>query len=173
MVHRWKDEPAFQATIVEIRTQKNDRAAATVAVATVEYALQLAIEARYQLSIEGRKKLFDSGPQSPLSTLYSKIEFASAMGVIDQKTSEDLHILRKIRNEFAHEINPVSFNSGNILPLCEKLPVPGLLQGGNFEESTEINERLRKRFVEQVFLLLLLLIGDLDVESTYGEKGLK
>jgi hypothetical protein len=32
---------------------------------------------------------------------------------------------------------------------------------------------MRKRFVEQVFLLLLLLIGDLDVESTYGEKGLK
>jgi hypothetical protein len=34
MVHRWKDEPAFQATIVEIRTQKNDPLQATDAQST-------------------------------------------------------------------------------------------------------------------------------------------
>jgi hypothetical protein len=41
----WKDEPAFKVVLDEIRTQ-NDRCTAIVAVATLEYALVLAIEAR-------------------------------------------------------------------------------------------------------------------------------
>src|SRR5262245_55274245 len=60
MARRWKDEPAFKAVLNEIRAH-NDRTAAIVAGATLEYALQLAIEARYPaISEEGRKKLFDS-----------------------------------------------------------------------------------------------------------------
>jgi len=45
MARGWKDEPAaFRAVLQEIQTN-NDRAAAIVAGATLDYALQLAIRA--------------------------------------------------------------------------------------------------------------------------------
>jgi hypothetical protein len=76
MARRWKDEAAFQAVLKEIRAH-NDRTAAIVAGATLEYALQLDIEARYPtISDKGHKKLFDS--RGILSSFYNKIEFATA-----------------------------------------------------------------------------------------------
>ena len=161
MARRWKDEPAFKAVLNEIRAH-NDRTAAIVAGATLEYALQLAIEARYPaISEEGRKKLFDSG--GVLSSFYNKIEFATAVDVIDQKASNYLHVLRKIRIEFAHDMNPLSFTSEKILPLCERLPVPDFLAGGvKLVEPEDNNERMRRRFIEKTYDLLLLLIGDLE-----------
>jgi len=161
MARRWKDEAAFQAVLKEIRAH-NDRTAAIVAGATLEYALQLAIEARYStISEKGRKKLFDS--RGMLSSFYNKIEFATAVDVIDQQAGNYLHILRKIRIEFAHDMNPLSFTSEKILPLCEKLPVPNFLAGrAKLVEPKDRNERMRRRFIEKTHDLLLLLIGDLE-----------
>jgi hypothetical protein len=161
MARRWKDQAAFQAVLTEIRAH-NDRTAAIVAGATLEYALQLAIEARYPtMSEKGRKKLFDS--RGILSSFYNKIEFATAVDVIDEQAGDYLHILRKIRIEFAHDMNPLSFTSAKILPLCEKLPVPNFLAGGaKLVEPKDRNERMRGRFIEKTYDLLLLLIGDLE-----------
>jgi DNA-binding MltR family transcriptional regulator len=154
MARRWKDQPAFQAVLEEIRAH-NDRTAAIVAAATLEYALQLAIEARCPTI---RKELFDD--RGLLSTFYAKIEFATAVGVIDQKESNYLNIIRKIRIEFAHDMNPLSFTSKKILRLCKTLPVPNFLAGGaTLEEPTDTNQRMRRRFIEMTYLQLLLLIG--------------
>jgi hypothetical protein len=98
MARPWKDQPAFQAILNELENEKNDRAVAIVAVATLEYALQLAIEASYpKISEAGRKKLFDIG--GVLHSFSRKMEFAIAMDVIDQKASDDLRALNKIRND--------------------------------------------------------------------------
>jgi len=83
--------------------------------------------------------------------------------VIDQKASNYFHILRKIRIEFAHDMNSLSFTSEKILPLCEKLPVPNFLAGGTkLVEPKDTNEPMRRRFIEKTYDLLLLLIGDLE-----------
>ena len=66
------------------------------------------------------------------------------------------------RNEFAHDMNPLSFTSEKILPLCEKLPVPNILDDAEPVEPEDINERMRRRFIEMTYLQLLLLIGDLE-----------
>jgi DNA-binding MltR family transcriptional regulator len=159
MARRWKDQPAFQAILEEIRAH-NDRTTAIVAAATLEYALQLAIEARCPTI---RKELFDD--RGLLSTFYAKIEFATAVGVIDQKESNYLNIIRKIRIEFAHDMNPLSFTSEEILRLCKALPVPGV--GKKSVEPKDPNAQMRRRFIEMTYLQLLLLIGDLE----YSESG--
>jgi hypothetical protein len=157
MVHRWQDQAAFQAISQEIRTLENDRAAAIVAVAMLEYALVLAIEAHCSpMSNTKRKKLEEK-------SLGDLITTANTKGVIDQQATDHLHILRKIRNEFAHDMNPLSFTSEKILPLCEDLPVPNYLDGGaTLEEPTDTNQRMRRRFIEMTYFQLLLLIGDLE-----------
>jgi hypothetical protein len=151
MAHQWKDQAAFKAVLEEIRAH-NDRTAAIVAGATLEHALQLAIVAHYPAST----KLFDD--RGVLNSFYSKIEFATAVGVIDKKASNYLHTLRKIRIEFGHDMNPLSFTSEKILRLCKSLPVPNFLEGGaKLQEPKDTNKRMRRRFIEMTYFLLLVL----------------
>lgn len=67
----------------------------------------------------GGKKLLD-GFNAPFGTFSSKIAAAHALGLINTVEFQDLELIRKIRNEFAHEIH-VSFKSTSVLDLCEKL----------------------------------------------------
>jgi uncharacterized protein YutE (UPF0331/DUF86 family) len=150
MARRWTD---FKAVLKEIETN-NDRAAAIVAAATLEYALQLAIEAHCSpMSDEEREKL----GKASLNDLIVKAE---TKGVIDKKASDELHLLRKIRNEFAHDMNPVSFKSEVILGYCGRLPIPDFLDGGTLEEPTEPNKKMRRRFEQMLYSQLLLLLPE-------------
>jgi uncharacterized protein YutE (UPF0331/DUF86 family) len=151
--HRWKDRAAFQVVLQEIRALENDRAAAIVAVAVVEWALVLAIEAHCSPMTNTKRKKLEKKSSGDL------IETANTEGVIDQQATDHLDILRKIRNEFAHDMNPVSFASDEILKLCKSLPVPGVLDGAKLKEPKDINQRMRRRFTEETWQLLLLLIG--------------
>jgi len=67
----------------------------------------------------GSKKLLD-GFNAPFGTFSSKIAAAHALGLITSVEFHDLERIRKIRNEFAHEIH-VSFESPSVLGLCVKL----------------------------------------------------
>lgn len=49
----------------------------------------------------GLKEL-DKDNQGPISTFSSKINLSHALGVISDKEHRDLHLIRRIRNEFAH-----------------------------------------------------------------------
>lgn len=67
----------------------------------------------------GSKKLLD-GFNAPFGTFSSKIAAAHALGLIPSSDFQDLELIRKIRNEFAHEIH-VSFDSPSVMGLCVKL----------------------------------------------------
>ena len=53
--------------------------------------------------------LFD-GPQAPLSSFSAKIDLAARVGVISEDTKRSLHLVRKIRNRFAHSLNACDFD---------------------------------------------------------------
>ncbi len=57
--------------------------------------------------------LFDNAT-SPLSTFSSKIDISYRIGLISGKLARDLHIVRKIRNSFAHDIYGCSFENGSV-----------------------------------------------------------
>ena|SRR5438132_1558798 len=57
--------------------------------------------------------LFD-GPQAPLSAFNAKIELASRLGAISQNTKKSLHLIRKIRNRFAHRLTSCDFSDPQI-----------------------------------------------------------
>jgi hypothetical protein len=64
-------------------------------------------------ALEKNDPLF-SGPQAPLATFSAKIEFASRLGVISDETKRSLHLVRKIRNQFAHNLTECDFNDPKI-----------------------------------------------------------
>jgi len=52
--------------------------------------------------------LFD-GAYAPLGSLSAKIDFAARMGLISSGVAQSLHLVRKLRNDFAHATGIASF----------------------------------------------------------------
>ena len=57
----------------------------------------------------------------PLATFSSKIDLAYSLALIDENVHQDLHLLKKIRNEFAHLPGKLSFENPKIKSRCDCL----------------------------------------------------
>lgn len=66
------------------------------------------------------------GKSGPLSSFSTKIDLACVLGMCSRVIAKDLHMIREIRNDFAHNIlakdnAKLSFNSGHIRDKCMTL----------------------------------------------------
>lgn len=59
--------------------------------------------------LNSERDLVKSGPQAPLGTFSAKIDGAQQLGLISRYFARDLHLVRKIRNEFAHHPLELTF----------------------------------------------------------------
>jgi DNA-binding MltR family transcriptional regulator len=64
------------------------------------------------LSGEMKMRLFEG--YGPLSSFSAKIDLSYALQIIDKRMRDDLTIIRKIRNQFAHSMSLVNFASPEI-----------------------------------------------------------
>lgn len=98
-----------------------------------------------------------SGFSAPLGTFSSKIKMCYSLALIDKTEYNILEIIRKIRNEFGHNWEDVSFNTPKIKGQSDKLEWYG---PNDVEEtdrrkfdfaSTELLVRLiwRKRYIQK------------------------
>jgi hypothetical protein len=60
-------------------------------------------------------------PSGPLGTFSARIEVAFLCGFIGERAKRDLHLIRKIRNEFAHVPEPLDFSTEQIANRCREL----------------------------------------------------
>jgi hypothetical protein len=91
----------------------SDRACAIVAAALVDELLLNVLKAMFVPSPSSEDSLFD-GPNAPLSNLSSRIDMAFQLGLISPRLARDLHLIRRIRNSFAHELEGCSFQASGI-----------------------------------------------------------
>jgi DNA-binding MltR family transcriptional regulator len=96
--------------------RESDRSIAIVGASLVEAVLEHALAAKF-VSHRYVKRLL----AGPLGRFSVKIDVALAIGLIEEEIWEELHRIRKIRNEFAHHVRLRSFNDKTIRPLCEAL----------------------------------------------------
>src|ERR1700737_4575926 len=89
----------------------HDRAAAIIMAAQVEMTLQQLLLACLP---NGTVEIF-LPPSGPLSGFYAKNCMAFAMGIISKTVLQDLEIIRRIRNAFAHAHAPVKFSDSQIM----------------------------------------------------------
>jgi hypothetical protein len=106
----------------EIAAVGNDRAAAILLAVNLEDALGLALEARLKIPRERLDELF--GLNSPMGTFDSKIRMAYGVGMLEKTTRASLDVIRRIRNAFAHAVNPISFETREIADACMLLTPP-------------------------------------------------
>src|SRR5262249_17796029 len=68
------------------------------------------------------KQIFDG--YGPLSSFSAKIDISYALRIIDKKTYDDLTIVRKIRNKFAHSMWLINFENPEIVELFKQFKLP-------------------------------------------------
>lgn len=109
---------------INFRTSLNnesDRGAVLMAAAFIEDKLTCLFKA-YLIDNEPVSKDFLQN-NGALATFSSKIDLAYLLGLIPKNVRQDLHILRKIRNDFAHNASNISFETPNIKDRTKALSV--------------------------------------------------
>jgi hypothetical protein len=122
MPEDWMSIEEYTRLLDDINTE-SDRAAAVLAAAMLDDALKYAILARATDRPAAEKLLRNS---APLGAFSARIDAALAFGLIEAGDAADLHIVRRIRNDFAHEMRRLTFQAQKIADLAANLrPKPG------------------------------------------------
>lgn len=108
----------LNATFAEIFKQ-SDRASAVVSGGILEEILQRMITAFFLPHSNVRKSMFDG--LTPISTFGAKIDLSYHIGLINKTEYEDLKLIKKIRNNFAHSIKGINFETESIKDRCLQL----------------------------------------------------
>lgn len=115
----------IQAAVKEIREQ-TDRGSVIVGAAMVEEMLAVVLQSRMT---EMNRTHYDAffGFNGPGGSLSNKIELLYGLGLCNESFYGLLHKIRSIRNQFAHRIEPLTFDDPIIAPLVDNLG-PGYIE---------------------------------------------
>ncbi len=102
-------------------TSESDRGSVLMAAAFIEDKITQLLENFIINDKKIRKKIFEGS--GALATFSSKIDMAFLLGLIPKNILNDLHILRKIRNDFAHNAKSITFKTDYIKDRCNALQV--------------------------------------------------
>lgn len=101
---------------------ESDRAAVILGAARMDVALYDLLTARLLPSPTSTDELFDG--EAPLGSFSAKINMAYRLGLIEAAFARALHILRKIRNAFAHEVAGCTLATGSHSNRVRELVAP-------------------------------------------------
>ena len=104
--------------------RESDRGAVLVVAALLDDALESLLRTQFvdepAVMNQVIEPLFD-GPIAALGSLAAKAAMAYALGLINQRTFDDIRQIRRVRNAFAHSSEPVSLDETRIKPLVDGL----------------------------------------------------
>jgi hypothetical protein len=156
----------YDAVFAELE-DASDRAVILVAGSLLDHALSEAIMSRLREppTHDEWQELFDDG--GVLNTFSQKIMAAYFLKIIGPQTRRDLDLIRKIRNDAAHDMNPISFEGSHKI-------------ANRAREIKMGNENTIKLSVREQFLLaarffvanLILRAGDRYAEIEEASKAL-
>lgn len=96
--------------------RRTDASTVMVGAAILDNGLESAIATRMPgLNNRLKQKLFEG--YGPLATFAAKIDVALAFGLVDVETHKKLHVVKRVRNEFAHSPDTVTFESQEIVSM--------------------------------------------------------
>jgi len=89
-------------TLVEEINGQSDRGAAIVGMAWLEESIATALESFLHSHPKSWDRLFKGA--GPLANFAAKIDLSRLLGLITDTIWSDLHVMRSIRNDFAHQV---------------------------------------------------------------------
>lgn len=139
--------------IMDTLLDKDDLHTVIIAVSIVEAHLQKLIVSRlHRTDVDFTNRLFEN--RGPLSDFNSKILVAEAFGLLTRRLADELHVLRAIRNTFAHAKMPLSFDLEPVESEIRKLKLLTSIGGGKIPGP--IKESLAAQLAPQSAFFLTL-----------------
>lgn len=152
--------PADISVIIGELCNVNDRARAIVGGSLLDGLLDYAITMRLMpLTLGEESMLFKPG--GPFASCDQKIQAAYALGLFGPLTKGDMKCLNEVRNVFAHNMNPVTFDDPEIVEMCVNLRT-----GSGVDKTMSTRDRF-------VFAFQWILDGLLDDANDFPENKLK
>jgi DNA-binding MltR family transcriptional regulator len=107
------------ASFLEELKSQTDRGTAVIAAAVLDDLLVMLLTARFiELGSERHEALFKR-IGAPLSSFSARIEVCFAVGVISNEARLAMHLIREVRNEFAHRIEQITFDHPDVATKIE------------------------------------------------------
>lgn len=116
--------------------KETDRAAVIVAAAAFDSSLAALIGHFLVAVPSASDDLFD-GPNAPLASFSAKIALAHRLGLISSRFARNLHLVRKIRNDFAHNISGASFEDASV-----RSRILELYKGQRYDDGWAVRSRM-------------------------------
>jgi DNA-binding MltR family transcriptional regulator len=98
--------------VYEALSAESDRGCVIFGSALISEALEELLKSFFRQAPQDSRfirSLFDG--YAPLSTFSARIQIAYAIGLVPRALRERIELIRKLRNEFAHESGPLSFEN--------------------------------------------------------------
>jgi DNA-binding MltR family transcriptional regulator len=156
-------EIELKAIYDEIDVQ-TDRGAAIISGAILEEQLTEALKRRLILTASLSEKIFNYEQNGALSAFAQKIDVSFAVGMIKPDVRDDLHNIRRIRNRFAHRIEPIDFRDRKIVGFCSALRLG--------QDFTNPKARYMISFVSLSTLLIVLRNLDIKIQPIRDQEGM-
>lgn len=151
---------------------ETDRAAVILGAAKLDILLYQVLQKYLVPNTSGSDDLLDG--DSPLGTFSARITVVYRLGLISKEFARSLHLVRRIRNSFAHELSGISLNSGSHRDRVKELVGPFRVLKG-FQDFVDSYFREKPgpsgEFRAVVATLSLRLDGLFDSLIPVGEKG--
>lgn len=112
---------AFTSFVEEFKAE-SDRAAVILGAAKLDYLLYQVLSKYLLPSVGSRDELLEG--DAALATFSSRINICYRLGLIDGEFARALHLIRKIRNSFAHEVSGCKLDTGPHRDRVRELAAP-------------------------------------------------
>lgn len=142
--------PAFYDMLVH----ESERGSAIVSAAIMDDALGQLLKARLVPSTEKHDELF-KGPYAPLDNFSAKIDFAYRVGLIGVKQRSSMHLIRKLRNDFAHSSMQVDFKSQSVHNRIQEL----------FKLNKDLMDMIGRLFKDDSNKQIVEIIGEYEPKN--------
>lgn len=108
--------------VIKFRNSLNDETDRGCALMSASY-IDVQLNILLQTTFVDNPKIYQriSNPFGPLGSFSARIDLAYLIGKIGKKVHDDLHLIRKIRNEFGHSSKPLTFTNNSISDRCRGL----------------------------------------------------
>jgi DNA-binding MltR family transcriptional regulator len=111
----------FEEFISEFGSE-SDRAAVILGASKIDQLLGSLLERYFLPSPTSEDALFSNN--GPLGTFSAKVDLSYRLGLIDAQFSKSIHLVRRIRNSFAHEAYGAKLSSGTHKDRVKSLAAP-------------------------------------------------
>ncbi|ARS52303.1 hypothetical protein B9G99_04920 [Kushneria konosiri] len=127
---------------------ETDRGSALVGAALIDERLHRLLESHFIECKESNELI--KGSNAPLGSFSTRIKMAYCLDLITELKYKECELIRRIRNEFAHQVHGLTFTDNKVYDLCNNLHA-------NTPDGTRLDGNARQLYINSVILVSLAL----------------